>query len=380
MSTSAASPERTDVIHAQLEEVRRAGPGAPLAARDPVNLPMINNWVEAMQDANPVYIDESAARAAGFDGPVAPPAMTMVWTMIGLHAKRPANDPLGRAMAVMDEADYGSVVATNCQQTYHRYLRHGEHLTVQRALAEVSGPKQTRLGEGWFLTTRETWYAAAEPVAEMLFRVLKFAPQPAGADDRRPEFADISSEQQTQLPRMTISATPTFIIASAMATRDFEDVHHDRDSAIRRGSRDIFLNILTDLGLVERFVTDWAGPIARIRNIAVRLHVPCYAYDTLEFTGQVSSAKQNETVFVRARGELGDHIVSAVGVTPGVSSRRPVIGRPRPAGEGPASLADELGRRPADERGQANRGILAGHVPHRQPLLNLHPLGQAGCR
>ena len=186
---------------------------------------------------------------------------------------------------------------------------------MQRALADVSGPKQTRLGEGWFLTTRETWYAATEPVAEMLFRVLKFAPQPAGADDRRPASTDISSEPQTQLPRMTISATPTFIIASAMATRDFEDVHHDRDSAIRRGSKDIFVNILTDLGLVERFVSDWAGPAARIRSIALRLHVPCYAYDTLEFTGHRRSAKQDQTVSVRARGELGDHIVAAVGVT-----------------------------------------------------------------
>ena len=102
MSSNAASGEPMDRIRAQLEEVRRAGPGAPLAARDPVNLPMINNWVEAMQDANPVYTDESAAREAGFDGLVAPPAMTMVWTMIGLHAKRPTDDPLGQAMAVMD--------------------------------------------------------------------------------------------------------------------------------------------------------------------------------------------------------------------------------------------------------------------------------------
>jgi hypothetical protein len=73
----------------------------------------------------------------------------------------------------------------------------------------------------------------------MLFRVLKFAPRPAGADDRAPAPTDIAPERPTQLPRMTISATPTFIVASALATCDFEDVHHDRDSAIRRGSKDI---------------------------------------------------------------------------------------------------------------------------------------------
>lgn len=61
----------------------------------------------------------------------------------------------------------------------------------------------------------------------------------------------------TELPPLTIEATPTFVISTALATRDFQDVHHDRDSAVARGSKDIFLNILTDTGLVQRFVTDW---------------------------------------------------------------------------------------------------------------------------
>lgn len=305
----------SDPIGEQLEAIRRAGPCAPLAARDPVNLPMINNWVEALEDANPVYVDETAARAAGFDGPVAPPAMTMVWTMIGLHAKRPADDPLGRAMGVMDQGGYSSVVGTNCEQIYHRYLQWGEHLTVQRGLAGVSGPKQTRLGEGWFLTTRETWYAGTEPVAEMLFRVLKFAPRPEQAKDQPPVPAPIPSEGPVQLPPVTISVTPTFIIASALATRDFTGVHHDRDSAVRQGSKDIFVNVLTDLGLVERFVTDWSGPATRIRSMALRLQVPCYAYDTLQFTGQIGPGGLDESVAVRARGGLGDHIVATVGIT-----------------------------------------------------------------
>src|SRR5699024_8880362 len=92
----------------------------------------------------------------------------------------------------------------------------------------------------------------------------------------------------TQLPEMSIEATPTFVISSAVATRDFQDVHHDRDAAVNRGSKDIFVNILTDNGLVQRFVSEWAGPEALIRAIKVRLGVPCYAYDTLTFTGDVA--------------------------------------------------------------------------------------------
>jgi hypothetical protein len=119
-----------------------------------------------------------------------------------------------------------------------------------------------------------------------------------------------------QLPPMTIEATPTFIVSTALATRDFQDVHHDRDAAIKRGSQDIFVNILTDTGLVQRYVTDWAGPAARIRSIAIRLGVPCYAYDTLRFTGEVTAVDGAEvTVSVVGRGQLGDHVVGTVQVT-----------------------------------------------------------------
>ena len=90
------------------------------------------------------------------------------------------------------------------------------------------------------------------------------------------------------MPPLTIDATPTFIVSTALATRDFQDVHHDRDLAQAKGSKDIFVNILTDTGLVERFVTDWAGPSSRIRSIKLKLGVPWYAYDSLTFTGDVT--------------------------------------------------------------------------------------------
>jgi hypothetical protein len=163
-------------ITAAAEGIRMLGESAPRAARDAVNLPMINNWVEAIGDANPIYVDAAAAVAAGHPGPVAPPAMIQVWTMGGLHGQRSSDDPLGLMMAALDEAGFTSVVATNCEQTYHRYLLHGEQLSVTTVLDDVVGPKQTGLGVGWFVTTRNVWYSGDEPVAEMMFRVLKFRP------------------------------------------------------------------------------------------------------------------------------------------------------------------------------------------------------------
>ncbi len=167
------SPE---AIVAEAEQIKAAGDCAPRFGRDPVNQPMINNWVEALGDTNPIYVDEAAAKAAGHPGIVAPPAMAQVWTMFGLNGFRPSDDPLGKATELLDAAGYTSVVATDCQQTYHRYLNVGEQVSVTSRLSEIRGPKRTALGEGWFVTFQTSWHVGDELVAEMLFRLLKFAP------------------------------------------------------------------------------------------------------------------------------------------------------------------------------------------------------------
>lgn len=157
------------------ERLKVAGECTPRAARDPVNQAMINNWTEALGDENPTYQQG-----------LAPPAMIQVWTMAGLHGGRSDDDPLGLMMAELDAAGFTSVVATNCEQTYRRYVTLGEQLAVTTRLDDVVGPKQTALGEGWFVTTRNTWYSGDEPVAEMLFRVLKYRPAPKPAAVLRP--------------------------------------------------------------------------------------------------------------------------------------------------------------------------------------------------
>ncbi|WP_018178285.1 bifunctional MaoC family dehydratase N-terminal/OB-fold nucleic acid binding domain-containing protein [Jongsikchunia kroppenstedtii] len=171
----------TDELVAAAEKIKALGASAPIDGRDPINQPMINNWVEAMGDGNPIYVDENAARAAGFDGVVSPPAMTQVWTMRGLHGERADDDPTSQIFELLDDAGYTSVVATNCDTTYHRYTTPGEEVSISSALTELTGPKTTGLGEGWFFTIRNTWSVGTEVVAEMDFRMLKFAPKTAAA-------------------------------------------------------------------------------------------------------------------------------------------------------------------------------------------------------
>ncbi len=441
-------------IRSAAQQVREAGLSPPRPARDPVNLPMIRNWAEAIGDANPVYTDAAFAAASVHQGLVAPPAMVQVWTMRGLHPLPDPDDPLGLMSAALDEAGYTSVVATNCDQVYHRYLRHGDQLTIRAELLDVTGPKRTALGEGWFVTTRSTWFSAGQPVATMDFRVLKFKPpEPAGdgthargipatasspplppapvqaaairppvspdtaffwagtaAGELRiqecaecgalrhppgpfcrqcgadkpgyrvaagtgevfsyvvhrhppvpgkqlpivialvrltegvrmlgelhgiePEQVSIGLPVQVQftrvddeltlpgwrpappagrLPALTIKVTPTVVVATAIATRDFQDVHHDRDLAVLRGSKDIFLNILSTTGLVQRYVTDWAGAEAIVKAISIRLGAPCYAGDTLTLTGELAgSAPGEQVIAVTGSCSLGTHVTATV--------------------------------------------------------------------
>ena len=446
-------------IRAAADSLAAAGESRPRAARDPVNLPMIRNWIEA--------IDPASADGAGPDDPdTVPPAMIQVWTMPGLHGARADDDPLGQMSQVLDDLGYTSVVATNCDQTYHRYLKIGEQLSVRARLLDVTGPKRTALGVGWFVTTRSTWFSAGEPVATMDFRILKFRPPeatPASPADIPPATANPTStvnptshmrpqitsdtaffwagttvgELRIQrcascgalrhppgpmcpvcgepsgggyvvaagtgevfsyvvhhhppvpgkklpmvvalvqlpegvrmvgempgvrpdqvriglpvratfvrvdedltlpawqywpggttprnpppvatgtLPELVIDVTPTFVIASALATRDFTDVHHDRDRAVMRGAKDIFVNILTTTGLVQRYVSGWAGPDAVVRAVSIRLGVPCHAGETLTLSGHVTAAGSagdgaEQVVSVTGRCGLGDHVTATV--------------------------------------------------------------------
>jgi len=171
------------------EIVANTKPGAPgPPTRDPVNRPMIHHWCDAIGDLNPIYVDEALAEQSRHGGIVAPPTMLQAWGMPGLvgrgpslpeerRAKPPSSDSGPNPMQVLQDAGYTSVVATDCEQDYHRYLRPGDVLRVSGELESVSGEKKTGLGVGYFVTNKSTYTDQnGEVVAEMRFRTLWFKP------------------------------------------------------------------------------------------------------------------------------------------------------------------------------------------------------------
>jgi acyl dehydratase len=121
------------------------------------------------------------------------------------------------------------------------------------------------------------------------------------------------------LPELVLDASVRNIVATAIATRDFQDVHHDIAAAQARGSKTIFTNILTSNGYCIRYVTDWTGPQAVVKKAAIRLGVPNYAGDTMTMSGTVSAVEPAPggellTVAVRGSNSLGDHVTGTVTV------------------------------------------------------------------
>jgi acyl dehydratase len=116
-----------------------------------------------------------------------------------------------------------------------------------------------------------------------------------------------------ELPALAIPLTRTLIVSTAIASRDYQDVHHDPGLANERGSPDIFMNILSSNGFVGRYVTDWAGPDALLKSVKIRLGAPNYPGDTMTMTGSVT-AKADGVVELAVRGSnsLGDHVSGTV--------------------------------------------------------------------
>jgi acyl dehydratase len=125
-------------------------------------------------------------------------------------------------------------------------------------------------------------------------------------------YAEVS--EGDELPPLDVPITRTAIVSGAIASRDYQDVHHDAELAKSRGSKDIFMNILTTNGWVGRFVTDWAGPDAVLKKVAIRLGAPNYPDDTMLMTGRVKSKGDDGLVEVEIKGEnsIGSHVTGTV--------------------------------------------------------------------
>ncbi|MDJ0787035.1 MAG: MaoC family dehydratase N-terminal domain-containing protein [Myxococcota bacterium] len=176
--------EEADELRERLEAWVGEPMAPPTVAPDPVNVPMIRHWVDALEDHNPVYLDEEAAAKTRFGGIVAPPAMLQTWSMarpliegIAERGGSPVEISRDNPIVALDEAGYVGTLATNSELEFERYLRPGDLLHTSTAVESISNRKKTSLGLGYFLTWITTYTdGAGEVVGRQLFRIFKFDP------------------------------------------------------------------------------------------------------------------------------------------------------------------------------------------------------------
>ena len=183
------SAKEKEVLEARLREFVGQEAGPLQTGPDLVNEPMIRHWCEAMGDTNPVYLDPAAAKESIHGGLVAPPTMMQAWVLRGIEMATPYEGTDNRQLnlhGLLTEAGYPSVVATNCEQEYTRYLRPGDEVRARTVIESISDEKATGLGVGYFIDTRTVFRNQDdEEVGWMTFRVLKFRPhqQAAAAEE-----------------------------------------------------------------------------------------------------------------------------------------------------------------------------------------------------
>lgn len=314
----------------------------PSVAPDPVNLPMIRHWAAAFEDWNPLYTDQEAAARTRHGAIKAPPLMLQTWTMAtpritGIRERggSPVESDGAGPLAALDEAGLTATLATDSEFEIVRYLGIGDLVSAATVVESVSPEKRTRLGPGRFVTWATTYTDQhGAVVGRQRFRILKFAPgtaesgqapgptapQPGAASSGGGGAAGDAEGGGERLPTMEVAVTASVIVAGAIATRDFMPVHHDRDYANHQGAPDIFMNILSDTAYCSRFLTDWAGPEARIRRLAIRLGVPLFPGHTLRYDGAVTSEVEDDgervlEVAFAAIDDLGPHVTGTAELT-----------------------------------------------------------------
>lgn len=192
----------------------------PREGPDPVNVPMIRHWAEAMGDRNPVYLDDAAARATGRPGIVAPASMTQAWTMRG-YAPTTADTGAGtnagpgaeELNALFEKDGYTSVVATDSEFEFHRELVVGDRVSVREVVESISPEKSTALGAGRFVTTVRTYTDQnGDVVAVQRWRLLRFRPG-TGARETR------AGEPKALRPRPAVNRDNAFWFEAAREHR-----------------------------------------------------------------------------------------------------------------------------------------------------------------
>ncbi len=290
--------------------------------------PLIRHWCEAIEDGNPLYLDDEYAKSQGFRGVVAPPAMNMTFAIPYRWPRPEAGSAMNLHFQLKRLMNLPVGVVVENETEYVQFVEVGDQLFFSSHLISMTGPKTTRLGDGYFWVSESITRNQRDEITSKS-RTTMFAYNPGlregqGEDDattpdglspatedalRAEECSHPSANQRVYwdeveagdvLPTFVMPITVTRCVYLASATRDFSPHHSNRDYAQQQvGARDMFLNTPFNFGMLSRFATDWAGPLSRVRKLKLAMRENICAGDDMIIDGRV----------VRKYAHEGDHLV-----------------------------------------------------------------------
>ncbi len=311
----------------RLQELTKESPPEPAPLE--VSEQLIRHWCETLEDGNPLYLDEAFAKAQGLSGLMAPPGAIMTACTTPFRWPWPQDHQPARHIhyEVKELLDLPVGIITDIELETYTPIVAGDRVSVSQRLVSISPWKKTQRGEGHFwtmdrlyrnqrgeLAARERMIAFGygrepgkpvastassggwSPAVEEAIRGDETGYRPPAYRDRL--WEDVREGEE--LPSLTMPITTTRCVYLASATRDFSPQHSNREYAQQRSNtRDVFVNTPFNIGMVSRFLTDWAGPRSKVRKIKIAMRGAVCAGDDMIITGHVTNTYEQD----------GEHLV-----------------------------------------------------------------------
>ncbi len=253
-----------------LRELREAIP-IMMSSWEPVDPYSVHQWCQVFDIRNDRYVRRREI----------PGAMLHSWTMPGYRETYPEGDvvdPLRASARALSSRGYVGTMAVRLQQSYRAVINYGDRLRRRARIESISPLKDTTVGKGYFVTEASDTLSEHGVVGSTKLTLFVFKPNA----QQKQTSGSLSAEAHCA-PTLTQDLTTRFIVAASMATRDFEDVHLDPDSARSKGGENVYVNIMTTLSLIQKATEAAVGEGNRIQSVDVSLLSPAYPGDMIEF-------------------------------------------------------------------------------------------------
>ena len=261
----------------------------------------IIRFADSIEDGNPIFGDEPAARATRYGGLVAPPTF-----LRSCYAGPPR---------VRVEVPFTASVDGGSEWEYFEPVRPGDTITVTSKFVDFS-EKHGRLGK-MLMAIRELRYVNQFDAVVALERNTAVLYNPPGDESRANRVWGVDDEERTppgglpaqvyfddveegmELPTLRKDPTTRQLVKYAAASVEYPEIHYDLPRAKAAGLPDVIVQGSLKHAFLGHLVTEWMGEGGTLKKLNVQ-------YRGMDVPGKPVYCKG---VVTRKYVENGEHLV-----------------------------------------------------------------------